>query len=97
VTSVLGLVFSVGTYALYAKLWPHFRTTAIDLSDKWAPRLQSQPETARGHQIATVVLKDGRRFEEVTISVGVIVGVAGYTHIPFTEPEIADIIVTRGR
>jgi hypothetical protein len=23
VTSVLGLVFSVGTYALYAKLWPH--------------------------------------------------------------------------
>lgn len=68
----------------------------IALSERWAPRLIGQPETGMGYQIATVVLRDGRRFERVTIVGGVITKVDGIEGIPFTESEISDIVVTHG-
>ena len=42
------------------------------LSDKWAPELIAQGETGMGYQIASVVLKDGKRFNQVVIVGGII-------------------------
>ncbi len=66
----------------------------LQLSDKWGPRLAQQPETGMGYQIATVVLSDGRRFNDVLIQQGLITRIKGLTVIPFNEPDIIDIIVT---
>ena len=69
----------------------------IRLSDKWAERLVSQPETGIGYQIATVILKDGRRIEQVTVIGGVISSAGGVKELTFTEADIIDIVVTHGR
>ena len=66
----------------------------LQLSDKWGPRLAQQPETGMGYQIATVVLNDGRRFNDVLIQEGLITRIKGLTVIPFTESEIIEIVVT---
>ncbi len=66
----------------------------LQLSDKWGPRLAQQLETGMGYQIATVVLSDGRRFNDVLIQQGLITRIKGLTVIPFNEPDIIDIIVT---
>lgn len=69
----------------------------IRLSDKRAERLASQPETGMGYQIATVILKDGRRIEQVTVIGGVISNAGGVKELTFTEADIIDIVVTHGR
>ena len=68
----------------------------LELSQKWAAVLLAQPETGMGYQIASVVLKDGKRFERVTIVGGIITEIAGKKDIPFCEDEIAEILVTHG-
>jgi hypothetical protein len=50
-----------------------------------------------GYQICSVLLKDGRRIERVTVSSGIITKVEGFGAIPFAESDIQDIIVTHGR
>jgi hypothetical protein len=50
-----------------------------------------------GYQITTVILKDGRRFPNVTIAGGIVTKVAGHGDIPFKDEEIADIVVTHGK
>ena len=48
-----------------------------------------------GYQIVFVVLRDGRKFDQVVISESaVITRVRGYKDIPFSELEIKDIRVT---
>jgi endonuclease YncB( thermonuclease family) len=66
----------------------------LQLSNKWGPRLTQQPETGMGYQIATVVLSDGRRFNDVLIQEGLITRIKGLAVIPFSESEIIDIVVT---
>ena len=68
----------------------------LKLTDKWAPRLISQPETGMGYQVATVILRDGRHFEQVLIVDGFITQVQGRDEIPFDEAEIAEIVVKKG-
>ena len=70
--------------------------TTLELSDKWAPVLIRQPETGMGYQVTTIILKDGRRFSNVTIAGGAVTCVNGYSDIPFREDDIADIVVTHG-
>jgi hypothetical protein len=65
----------------------------LALSDKWAPVLLSQPESGMGYQIAAVLLKDGRRFEHVTIVGGHVTKVGESLDIPFREEDIEKIIV----
>ena len=71
--------------------------TTLQLSNKWAPVLIGQPETGMGYQITTVMLRDGRRFPNVTIAGGIVTEVAGHKDIPFRDDEIADIVVTHGK
>jgi hypothetical protein len=69
----------------------------ISLTGKWAAELTSKPETGMGYQVVTVVLKDGKRFEQVVIVQGQISGIRGRKDIPFSEGEIAEIIVTHDK
>ena len=66
----------------------------LHLDKKWAKVLLAQPETGMDCQIASVFLKDGRRFDKVTIVSGIITNVGGDKKIPFREDEIVDIKVT---
>jgi hypothetical protein len=69
----------------------------LQLSQKWAPHLMSQPESGMGYQYVSVFLHDGRKFDRVTIIGGAITHVDGSTHIPFSEDEISEIRVTHDR
>ena len=69
----------------------------LALSNKWAPVLVSQPETGMNYQIATVFLKDGRKFDHVLITGGYITKIGESSNIPFTEQDIVKIAVNHGR
>ena len=69
----------------------------ITLSDKWAPKLIAQGETGMGYQIASIVLKDGRRFDRVVIVGGIIGQIKDIEGIPFTEDQIGEIVVTHDK
>lgn len=66
----------------------------LALSEKWAPLLKSKPEAGMGYQVASIILRDGRKFEKSTIVGGYVTQIAGVTGIPFDEESIVDIIVT---
>jgi hypothetical protein len=68
----------------------------LRLSDRWGPRLAVAPETGMGYQVVSILLKDGRRFDNVTIVGGVISTVGCGDSIPFVEDEIVQIFVTHG-
>lgn len=69
----------------------------IALSDKWARSLVTQGETGMGYQIASVVLKDGRRFRQVVIVEGTITQIKDVEGIPFSEDQIDQIVVTHDK
>jgi hypothetical protein len=49
------------------------------------------------YQIASVLLKDGARFDQVVIVGGHITQIKGIKEIPFSEEDIADIVVTHDK
>jgi len=69
----------------------------IALSDSWGPKLVAQGETGMGYQIASIVLKDGTRFNQVVIVGRNITQIKGIEGIPFTEQQIAEIFVTHDK
>lgn len=69
----------------------------VELPEKWFDTLLNQCETGMGYYIATVVLKDGRKYERVIIDSGYITKVYGHEGIPFAPDEIAEITVTHDR
>jgi hypothetical protein len=66
----------------------------ITLSTKWATELASKPETGMGYQVVSIILKDGVRFDQVAVVEGRITEIRGRKDIPFTEDQIAEIILT---
>ena len=52
------------------------------------------PETGMGYQIVSIVLNDGRKFDQVAVVEGIIAEVRGHRDIPFTEDQIAQILLT---
>ena len=75
---------------------PVVESAGLRLGDRWGPRLAEDPETGMGYQIVSILLQDGRRFDNVTIAGGVISNVGGGNTIPFTESDIVQILVTHG-
>lgn len=69
----------------------------IDLSEKWATELASKPETGMGYQVVSVVLKDGRKFDQVAVVEGKVTEIRGHKDIPFTEEQIARIVLTHDK
>jgi len=51
--------------------------------------LKLQTERGLGYQVVSVMLKDGRRFDQVVTSEGCIIEVRGYAEVPFTCHEVA--------
>jgi hypothetical protein len=50
-----------------------------------------------GYQIASVILKDGRRFDQVVIVGGYLTKIKDLKYIPFSEDAIAEIVVTHDK
>jgi len=71
--------------------------TQVKLSDQWLEFLTNQPETGMGYWVATVVLKDGRKFDRVVIVGDLITQIYGRNDIPFEENDVAEIIVTHDK
>jgi predicted signal transduction protein with EAL and GGDEF domain len=69
----------------------------ITLSSKWVSELASKPETGMGYQVVSVILQDGRRFDQTAVVEGVISEIRGLDEIPFTEDQIAQIILTHDK
>ena len=69
----------------------------LQLSDKWGPGLVSQPETGMGYQVASIILKDGSRYDQALIEAGYVTRIRGLEDIPFSEDQIAEIIVTHDK
>jgi hypothetical protein len=69
----------------------------ILLSNKWVPILALQPETGMSCQIASIFLKDGRRFDHVVIVGGQVTRIGETKEIPFTEEDIDRIVVNHGK
>jgi uncharacterized lipoprotein YajG len=69
----------------------------IELSPKWAIELASKPETGMGYQVVSIVLKDGRKVDQVAVVEGRITEIRGRQDIPFTKDQIAQIGVTHDK
>jgi hypothetical protein len=52
-----------------------------------------QKETGPVYQVVSVMLKDGRRFDQVVTSEGCIIEVRGYAEVPFGCHEVASLTV----
>jgi hypothetical protein len=60
--------------------------------------LLDQPETTDGLHVVSVVLKDGRVFEDVAISqCSLIAAVRGHEHVPFDATDVIELRVTHRR
>jgi hypothetical protein len=69
----------------------------IELSPKWLAVLVDKPETGMGYQVVSVILKDGRRFDQIAVVEGRITQVRGLADIPFMEDQIAQIFLTHDK
>lgn len=69
----------------------------LKLPDRWGPKLIAQPETGMGYQVASIILKDGSRYDQALIESGCVTRIRGLTEIPFSENEISDIVVTHDK
>ena len=50
-----------------------------------------------GYQVVNVVLKDGKRFDQVAVVEGRITEIRGRKDIAFTEDQIAEILLTHDK
>ena len=50
-----------------------------------------------GYYVVSVILQDGRKFDQVVIDSGYIAKVRGYKDIPFQESDIREIKVTHDK
>ncbi len=69
----------------------------IRLADKWLKELAAEPETGMGYQVVSVVLADGRRFNQAVVVEGRITEIRGLAGIPFEESQIENVVVTHDK
>ena len=68
------------------------------LPQKLRQFLLDQPETTDDLHVVSVILKDGRVFEDVAIShCSLVAAVRGHSHVPFDAKDIAELRVTHRR
>ncbi len=67
------------------------------LSLKMGAGLISKPEAGMGYQIVSIILKNGMRYDQAVIESGFVTRIRNHKTIPFTEEEIAKIIVTHDK
>ena len=64
---------------------------------RFAEFFKHQPETGMGYWVVTVVLKDGRRYDQAVVNSGCVTTVKNYRDVPFTEDQIDHFIVTHDK
>jgi hypothetical protein len=64
---------------------------AFEFRGKWQPKVRALRETGMGYTVVSLVLRDGRRFDQAIIDSGWLSRVRGLADIPFTEEDITDI------
>lgn len=69
----------------------------LTLSSRWLKELAAKPETGMGYQVISIILKDGKRFDQVVVVEGYITQIRGVDGIPFSSDDIAQIIVTHDK
>ncbi len=69
----------------------------INLPAAIAKELASKPETGMGYQVVSVLLKDGSRVDRVVVVDGRITKVKGASDIPFSESQIAGVVLTHDK
>ena len=67
---------------------------AFQFSGEWMEVVRRLAETGMGYTVASVALKDGRKFDQVVIDSGRLARVRGLADIPFRELDIAAIKAT---
>ena len=68
------------------------------LPQKLRQYLLDQPETTDDLHVVSVILKDGRVFEDVAIShCSLVAAVRGHSHVPFDARDIEELRVTHRR
>jgi hypothetical protein len=50
-----------------------------------------------GYQIVSILLNDGRRFDQVVVTSGRIAEIKGMLSIPFSAEQIQDVVVTHDK
>ena len=70
------------------------REGAFLFSGEWADTVRTLRETGMGYTVASITLKDGRRFDQVVINSGSLSRVRGHPDVPFRECDIAAITAT---
>ncbi len=64
----------------------------IQLSQKWLKKLEANAFPEMDYHIVSIILRDGRRFDEVIVDQGCITKIAGQENITFSELDISEII-----
>jgi len=65
---------------------------AFQFRGKWQQKVRALAETGMGYTVVSLVLRDGRRFDQAIIDSGWLSRVRHLPDIPFTEDDIADIV-----
>jgi hypothetical protein len=60
-------------------------------------QLKQAEQTGMGYQVVSVILKDGRAFEQVAASEGCFIAVRGHQDIPFSSEEVISVKVNHKR
>lgn len=66
-------------------------------SGEWVETVQNLRETGMGYTVASVTLKDGRKFDQVIIDSGRLARVRGLPDVPIRESDIAAIKATHDK
>ena len=69
----------------------------IKLPRKWVTELASKPESGMGYYVVSVILKDGKRFDQVVVIDGQITKIRGRKDFPFAADEITEVILTHDK
>jgi hypothetical protein len=65
----------------------------VPIPSRFVAQLKREAETGIGYQVVSVVLKDGRSFDQVATSEGCIIEVRGYKEIPFAPDDVSALTV----
>jgi hypothetical protein len=67
------------------------------LANRWSSVLLSEAETGMGYQVVRLTLRDGRRFDGITIVDGIVTDLPPSVADGLTDDDIVEIVVTHSR
>jgi hypothetical protein len=65
----------------------------VPIPNRFIDQLKRAEETGIGYQVVSVVLKDGRSFEQVATSEGCVIEVRGHQEIPFAPDDVESVSI----